>query len=120
MMTEDKIIPLKKKLQQQDVDSDLIDKLNKGFNQLDNAYQTYTPNVQWFEQMVIKEKEAARRRLVKELIIFFISAITILSVLVLTIFKAPVIFLVLQVLVTIALPLGIYIHHRKQVILHDS
>ncbi|WP_209794277.1 YxlC family protein [Cytobacillus luteolus] len=120
MMTEDKIIPLKKKQQQQDFDSNLIDKINKGLNQLDNTYQTYTPNVQWFEQMVIKEKEAARRRLVKELIIFFISAITILSLLVLTIFKAPVIFIVLQVIVTISLPLGVYIHHRKQVIIHDS
>ncbi len=119
-MTEDKIIPLKKKQQQQDLDSDLIDKINIGLNQMDNAYQTYTPNVQWLEQMVIKEKEAARRRLVKELILFFISAITILSLLVLTIFKAPVIFIVLQVIVTIALPLGVYIHHRKQVIIHDS
>jgi Flp pilus assembly protein TadB len=119
-MTEDKIIHIKKKQQQQEFDSDLIDKINTGLSQMDNAYQTYTPNVQWFEQMVLKEKEAARKRLVKELIIFFISAITILSLLVVTIFKAPVIFLVVQVAVIIALPIVVYIHHRKQVIIHDS
>lgn len=116
MMKNNKIIPLNKKQQKEHDDIEIIDEINKGLEKVDSTYQTYTPNVQWFEQMIIKEKEIARKKLIKELVLFFLIAILIVSLLVISIFQAPLIFLIVQLAVAIGLPLGVYIHYKRQVV----
>lgn len=114
-MKNNKIIPLKKQQIEHD-DIDIINEINKGLEKVDSTYQTYTPNVQWFEHMIIKEKEIARKKLIKDLVIFFIVAISVVSLLIITILQAPVIFFIVQLAVTIGLPIGVYITYRRRVI----
>ena len=116
MMKNNKIIPLNKIQQIEHDDQDIINEINIGLEKVDNAYSTYTPNLQWFEQMVIREKEVARKKFIRDLVIFFIIVITVISLLIITIFHAPIVFLIVQVAVSIGLPLGVYLHHRKRVI----
>ncbi|MDF0726854.1 YxlC family protein [Cytobacillus sp. S13-E01] len=94
----------------------IINEIKIGLEKVDRTYQTNTPNLHWFEIMISKEKVIARKKLMKELVIFFIVAISVVSLLIITVLQAPIIFLIVQLAVTIGLPMGVYLQHRKRVI----
>ncbi len=77
-----------------------ISALQEGLNKIDQ-FPVYTPDLPWFQQMVAAEKQKARKKLLQDLTIFLIIALVILSVVVVSLYQNPFVFIVLQVISTI-------------------
>jgi hypothetical protein len=86
--------------QQNKLDLVAIHEMQKGLNKVDQ-FPVYTPNLQWFEHMVIAEKQNSRKKLFKDLLVFFIVALFILSGLIVSLYHMPVIFIFLQIITTV-------------------
>lgn len=85
--------------QQNKHDLDTIHKLQEGLNQVDQS-PVYTPELQWFEQMVLAEQQKTRKKLLKDLSIFLIIALFILSALIISLYQLPIFFVFLQITTT--------------------
>jgi Family of unknown function (DUF5345) len=90
--------------QQNKLDLNVIQDLQEGFNKIDQ-FPVYSPDLQWFEQMVMAEKMDLRKKLIKELSLFILLALLILSVITVSLYQMPVIFIVLQIITTIFIAL---------------
>jgi len=89
-------------------------KLDEAMEHL-NSLPPATPNQQWFEQLVLDEQEALRKRYRRELTLFILSALFILSVVLFVMRELPQIFLVLQGAVSVFAFLYSYKETKKQV-----
>ncbi|WML49681.1 YxlC family protein [Neobacillus sp. PS3-34] len=78
-------------------DSQAISEINQGLESIDQ-FPVYTPDIQWFEQMIIEQKQLHRKKLIKDLTVFFIIALFILSGIVISLFNMPIIFILLQII----------------------
>lgn len=85
--------------QQNKYDLDTIHKLQEGLNQVDQS-PVYTPELQWFELMVLAEQQKTRKKLLKDLSIFLIIALFILSALIISLYQLPIFFVFLQITTT--------------------
>lgn len=97
-MKKQKVISIEKE-QLNNLDLDAIHKLQEGLNQI-HQFPVYTPELQWFEQMVLEERKKTRKKLVKDLSIFILVALLILSGIILSLFRMPVVFILLQIITT--------------------
>jgi Flp pilus assembly protein TadB len=86
--------------QQNKLDLNAIHELQEGLNKVD-SFPLYTPDLQWFEHMVLAEKQKLRKKLVKDLSIFMMIAICILTGIVVSLYQMPIIFIFLQVFTTL-------------------
>lgn len=77
-----------------------ISELQKGLNKMDQ-FPVYSPDLQWFEQMVVAEKQRIRKKLIKDLSVFLIVAVIILSGIMVSLFQMPAVFIFLQISTTI-------------------
>ena len=94
-MKKQKVITLgNEQLNKQDADT--IHELKEGLNKIDQL-SIYTPDLQWFEQMVIEEQQKARKKLIKDLALFFIVASIILSGMITSLYRMPIVFIFLQI-----------------------
>jgi hypothetical protein len=84
-------------------DQTTAEELRKGLNQIDQAFSISTPNLQWFEQKVIKEKKNNRRRFFLELGLFWIISICILSIVSMVVYQRPIVFIFLQIFALVVL-----------------
>jgi hypothetical protein len=75
-----------------------VSQLNEGLNKLDSM-AAYTPDEKWFEQMVLMHQEQLRKKHRKELGLFMLSALLILSIVIFTLMEIPQVFILLQVTV---------------------
>ncbi|MDZ5470165.1 YxlC family protein [Bacillus sp. 31A1R] len=80
---------------------DLFDELEEGFETLDKSFQIETPNMQFFEQMVANKQVELRKKLIKDISIFSIVALLVVSIVLYTLYQLPTVFYVLQGIVTI-------------------
>lgn len=99
MVKKQKVIYLDNE-QQNKQDFDAIHKLQEELTKIDE-FSIYTPDLQWFEQMVIQEQQKAKKKWRKELSFFMIIAFVILSGMIITIYQLPVLFMLLQIITTI-------------------
>jgi hypothetical protein len=83
--------------QQNNHDLDAIHKLQEGLSKVDQ-FPVYTPDLQWFENMVVTEKENNRKKLRKELSLFLIIALLILSGIIVSFYQMPAVFLFIQII----------------------
>lgn len=90
----------RQKHQQTKEDLSVIQEFNQGLEVLDN-FPVYTPSLQWFEQMVLEEQQKVKRKLMKDLSIFMIVAVLILSGIILSLYHMPFLFMSLQIVTTI-------------------
>lgn len=95
--------------------TETIKALRTGLDQLEKQFPVYSPDLQWFEQQVTKSKIQIRLRLVRELTLFFLIAIAMISGIVLTILKAPMIYIFLQLFLILSLPVIFFAKKRRQV-----
>lgn len=72
----------------------------QGLSKLDDI-PTNPPNVQWFEQFVQIEMQQNRKKLMKDLTLFTIIALGILSVIMVSLYQMPQLFIGLQIVTTI-------------------
>ncbi len=82
------------------LDLDALREIQEGFNKMDQ-FPVYTPDLHWFEQMVIDEQHNKRKRLVKDLSLFIIIAVVILTGIIVSLYQIPVIFIILQIITTV-------------------
>jgi hypothetical protein len=95
-------------------DSDAICELQEGLNKVDQ-FPVYTPDLQWFEQIVLAEQENARKKLIRDVAIFALVAVVILSGIIVSLYHMPVIFIILQISTTVFMALYTGVRFIKQV-----
>lgn len=98
-MKKQKVVILENE-QQNKHDLDAIHKLQKGLSKVDQ-FPVYTPDLQWFENMVVTEKKNSRKKLRKELSLFLMIALVILSGIIVSFYQMPVVFLIIQVITSV-------------------
>lgn len=77
-------------------EDEVIEWIKHGLNSLEDGMEVETPNVEWFEEMIIVQKEVVKKRFLKEVIIFIGIALIIVSTLLLILYELPIFFFVLQ------------------------
>ncbi|BCB02881.1 YxlC family protein [Bacillus sp. KH172YL63] len=75
---------------------DLKELLDEGFRPLHEEIDGHTPPLQWFEQLVKDRQAEMKARFKRDFIVFLLIACCILTVLALTLFQMPLLFLLLQ------------------------
>jgi predicted tellurium resistance membrane protein TerC len=80
-------------------DLDALHEIQEGLNKMD-LIPIHTPDLQWFDQMVIDELQNKKKRLVKDLSIFIIIAVVILTGIIFSLYQMPAIFIMLQIVTT--------------------
>ncbi|MFJ5760008.1 YxlC family protein [Neobacillus sp. NPDC093182] len=112
-MKKQKVVILDKE-QQNKHDLDAIHKLQDGLSKVDQ-FPVYTPDLQWFENMVVTEKENNRKNLIKELSLFLIIALLILSGIIVSFYQMPVVFLFIQIITPVFIAFYTITGFRKKV-----
>lgn len=104
--------------QQNNHDLDAIHKLQEGLSKVDQ-FPVYTPDLQWFENMVVTEKENNRKKLIKELSLFLLIALMILSGIILSFYEMPVVFLFIQIITPVFIVFYTITGYRKKVKINE-
>lgn len=104
--------------QQNKHDLDAIHKLQDGLSKIDQ-FPVYTPDLQWFENMVITEKGNSRKKLRKELSLFLMIALIILSGIIVSLYQMPIVFLFIQIITTVFIVFYTITGFRKKVKIND-
>jgi hypothetical protein len=104
--------------QQNKHDLDAIHKLQEGLSKVDQS-PVYTPDLQWFENMVLAEKENSKRKLVKELSLFITIGLFILSGIIVSFYQMPVVFLFIQIITPVFIVFYTVTGFRKKVKINE-
>ncbi|MEK3855647.1 YxlC family protein [Cytobacillus sp. FSL H8-0458] len=68
---------------------------------LEENVQVHTPDLQFFENLVADQKQAMKRKLIRELAIFFVAALLIVTSVLFMLYQVPSVFFILQGIVTV-------------------
>lgn len=101
--------------EEQLIDQQLISELRSGLEQLEQLNSAAEPDLSFFLQLVQETKVNSRKKLAKELAIFWGLALAILALWATTYFHSPTIFLTLQGIATVTLPIIVYFVMKKEV-----
>ena len=112
-MKKQKVVILENE-QQNNHDLDAIHKLQDGLSKVDQ-FPVYTPDLQWFENMVAAEKENNKKKLMKELSLFLMVALLILSGIIVSFYQMPVVFLFIQIITPVFIAFYTITGIRKKV-----
>jgi Flp pilus assembly protein TadB len=93
-MKNSKIIPLKT---DQPNDQETVHKITEGLELLEQL-KVEIPNQKWFEQMVLEQQKRAREKWHKEILLFSLIALCMISGIVYSLYRIPIIFILLQFL----------------------
>jgi hypothetical protein len=104
--------------QQNKHDMDAIHKMQQGLSKVDQ-FPVYTPDLQWFESMVRTEKENSRKKLRKELSLFLMIALFILSGIIVSFYQMPVVFLLIQIITSVFIVFYTITGLRKKVKINE-
>lgn len=88
-------------------DEETVKQLVDGLEKLDQWNPVSTPNLQWFQQNVELEKKRIRKKLWKDLLTFILFAVLLFSVMIAVVYHDPSIFLYIQLVGIILLPLAL-------------
>jgi|GEM_PF-3958736 len=99
----------------QEHNDELKELLEKGFESIDEDIDESTPSLQWFEQLVEEKQVELKARFKLDLTIFLLLACCILTVLTITLFQMPILFLLLQVTIFVGASIFTGISYKKKV-----
>ncbi|MFD2172199.1 YxlC family protein [Tumebacillus lipolyticus] len=91
-----------------------LDELNRGLRSLDDLHPVYTPDLQWFQAQILAEKKKLRRRLIQDLLLFWLVAAVIFTVTLTLFTQSKSLYLILQALATLV-PAVWLLRARKRV-----
>jgi uncharacterized membrane-anchored protein len=86
--------------------------LQEGLQKLDELFPAFTPSPSWFDQQIVETQNKQRSKLWRDLLILWIAALLLLSLLYAMMHAQPVVFITFQVLAVVA-PL-VWLLVRKQ------
>jgi hypothetical protein len=113
-MKKSKIIPLKT---DQLIDNKTVKKITEGLDHL-NDIPVHIPNQIWFEQFVLEQQRKAKIKWHREVFLFCILALIILSGVTFSLYRNPIIFMALQGVVILSILLYVVIYSFKKVTNH--
>ncbi|WYP26735.1 YxlC family protein [Alkalihalobacillus sp. FSL W8-0930] len=87
--------------------------ISDGLEKIDQWQTISTPNLQWFQQQVELEKKKVQKKRWKELLVFIFVSIFILSIGMAIVYREPIVFLYVQLIGLILLPIALYKPRRK-------
>ncbi len=112
-MKKQKVVILENE-QQNKHDLDAIHVLQEGLSKVDQ-FPVYSPDLQWFEKMVQSEKQNNRKKLVKELSLFIIIALMILSGIIVSFYQMPAVFIFIQIITPVFIAIYTIFRFSKKV-----
>ncbi len=92
----------------------IIQQLKAGLDNIDDKIEVKIPEMNYFRDMVSKTEEKKRARSRKEFLVFFIVALAFLSFFTFAYYNYSVVFLVIQMVSILFIPVGLYTWFRKQ------
>lgn len=102
-------------MSRQDIEKDnTISKLQKNWKQLDELGKPPIPTLETLNEQLYAAKVERKRAFHKELSIFIITALVILTALTAAVLQAPIIFIVMQVSALIVAPIVFYILTKRK------
>ncbi|MDR7076723.1 hypothetical protein J2Y03_001726 [Neobacillus niacini] len=104
--------------QQNKHDLDAIHKLQEGLSKVDQ-FPVYTPDLQWFEKMVLTEKQNSRKKFIKELSLFLMIAFFILSGIIVSFYQMPIVFILIQIITPVFIALYTITRVSKKVKMNE-
>lgn len=93
---------------------DTISAINNELDKLDSM-DTYVPDDKWFEQMVLNQQIIQKKKYLRELAWFILSAMLILSGVIFTMLEQPTLFYMLQAVTLVITAIYSYKGVQKQV-----
>lgn len=78
-----------------------VKEIEDGLETLEETIPVYTPDLQFFENLVAEQKQAMKRKLIRELAIFTVAALLIVTSVLFMLYQVPSVFFILQGVVTI-------------------
>ncbi|MDQ0268978.1 YxlC family protein [Cytobacillus purgationiresistens] len=94
---------------------EVIEELTKGLDSLDQQAEIDVPNINWFENYVAEQKLTQRKRLIKDLCVFAIVALFVLSTVLFTLYQQPYIFLSIQTICIVFITFYTIFRYKKKV-----
>jgi len=98
-----------------DQDSDEIQQLKVALDELEQAIPVMTPNIQWFEQQVIEQRKMLKRRFIRDLSLFIILALVVLTLSFAAYNAIPQLFMLMQLVPFLVIPFYVVQKARKRV-----
>nr|WP_304214632.1 YxlC family protein [Fredinandcohnia onubensis] len=117
-MKKNKLSLLKNEQRLED-DPETIQDINEALNKIDHHYSVFTPDLQVFEQMVAIEQQKQKKKFRRDLTAFILVALFLMTCLISAFFQLPLVFIIIQGIATISLPVYSFFRYRKRVIVHE-
>lgn len=84
-------------------DAEFNQSLNQSLEKLEQHFSVATPDLNWFEQKIVEQKKQVQKKWRRDLLLFSVIALVILSVMMTAMFQKPFLYLSLQGLTLIFL-----------------
>lgn len=96
-------------------ESEFIKGMNRGLELLERSVPVFPPNVELLERQLAEHRQTIRRRLQRDLAIFLLIAIGVLTGTIAVLSSAPVVWVGVQIAAMLAVPVVIALHRRRRV-----
>lgn len=93
--------------------------MQEGLDAIDRWLPSEQPDQDWFRHFVGVQQHNIRRKKFKELVLFWISALLVISMLLVTLYRSPVVFLCLQFLMTCMLAIPVWLKSKGRRFWHE-
>jgi hypothetical protein len=105
----------REKQEQENEWNELKDLLNDSFTTTDKDIEESTPSEQWFEQFTLNQQVLLKHKYRKELAVFLVISVLIISSILFALYESPVLFAAIQGMAFIAAVSYGMISYYKQV-----
>ncbi|UII56841.1 YxlC family protein [Cytobacillus spongiae] len=113
-MKDKKVIDFEREPQDEH-DLQAIIEIKEGLNAIEKMDIEATPSLDWFQQMVSIQQQNLRKKLVRDIGIFSFIALFVLTGVLFTLYQLPIVFFILQGIITIGIAIYSGIRFFKQV-----
>ncbi|MBU8880048.1 YxlC family protein [Bacillus sp. FJAT-29790] len=93
----------------------IVKEIEDGLESVEQHVPVHTPNLEWFENLVVEQKKTLRKRLFMDVALFAVIAMFILSAVLFTLYSTPIVFVAIQGLVAVFIVAYFAIWNGKQV-----
>lgn len=103
-------------ISEQENDPKTVKELQQGLEQMEQVFPVFTPDLNWFEQKIEQTRKNSRKKLLQDLAIFWLIAISLVLVSFMLVYRTPIIYFVVQMVVLLVFIItNVVLHRRKQV-----
>ncbi|WNS76733.1 YxlC family protein [Bacillus sp. DTU_2020_1000418_1_SI_GHA_SEK_038] len=102
----------------EDLDEDLLlvmREIEHGLNSIDQGTPIQTPNIEWFENLIVEEKKNMKKKLIFDASLFAILALIILTGILFALYRVPIVFFAIQGIAVMFILAFVSIQFVKQV-----